>query len=129
MSFCNVNGYAYKITGLTLSPSNALAMRDQDLGATYATEAFRSDRRTIGVQASFYVEDARVMDLGTAYTKAALSVCLGNVNGSMLAAVLPYVLWEIAPLPAGETGPAIMTATGVGYASATGNDSCVLGEL
>lgn len=128
VALANVNGYVFKLTGLTVSPTNPLALRDQDLGATYATEAFRSDRRDVSVQASFYVEDLRVANLATALTKGGLSVCFGNVNGAMVGAVLPSVLWEYVPLPSGETGPAIVTATGKAYASATGNDSCVIFE-
>lgn len=124
-----VNGNAFKLTGLTATINNALALRDMDLGAAAATEAFRGDRRTVSVQASFYVEDTRIMDLATAFTKGGLSVVLGATNGSMVALVAPSVLWEIAPLPAGESGAAIMQATGTCYASSTGNDSVVVAEL
>lgn len=125
----NVNGYVFKVTGVNVSLSNALALRDQDLGEAYATEVFRGDRRTATVEASFYVEDTRIMDLATAFTKGGLSLVMGGTNGSMLAMVAPLVEWEIAPLPAGETGPAIMTARGTCYASSTGNDSIVLAEV
>lgn len=129
VAMCVVNGYSFKVTSLTVTPNNALAMRDQDLGAAYATEAFRGDRRTIQVQASFYVEDTRIMDLATALTKGGLSLVLGATNGSMVAVVAPSVLWEIASLPSGESGAAIMQATGTCYASSTGNDSLAIAEL
>ena len=124
-----VNGYTFKVTSARFSMNNALALRDQDIGQSYATEAFRNDFRDGTVEISFYLDDHRVADLGYVFTKAAFSLVLGSTNGAMLAAVAPSVLWDEPALPAGESGVAMMTIRGQLFATSTGNDSLFLGEL
>ncbi len=124
-----VNGYAFKVTGLTVQIKNNVGLRDQDLGDAYATEAFRADTRNVELTANFYLDDDRIRDLGTAESKVGFSLVLGDTNGRMLAVVFPAVLWSRVPHPAGESGSVIAQASGMAYATATGNDSVALAEL
>lgn len=123
----NVNGFAFKVTALKLSMANAIGLRDQELGDAYATEAYRSDFRMGTIEATFYLDDGRIADLGAAFTKAAFSLSIGSTNGAMLGIVAPSVLWDEPALPSGESGPVLMTVKGQLYAT-SGNDSLFVAE-
>lgn len=123
-----VNGAAVDVTSVRISASNAIALRDQDIGDAYATEAYRGDFREGTIEVTFYVDDHTIVDLGESHTKVPFTLALGSTNGAMLGVVCPQVEWDRTPLPAGESGAVMMTVRGTLYGSSTGNDSLFVGE-
>ena len=84
-------------------------------------------RRTVEASCAFYLEDVTVIGNAEAVTRNVIRAVVGNTNGSMLAAVLPAVEWEVPDTPTSD-GPKIVTASGIAYASSAGNDGLFIGE-
>lgn len=123
-----INGAAFTAISAKVTLANAIKLRDQDMGAAYATEAYRSDFRMGTFEVTFYVDDHAVVNLGESHTKVACSLSIGSTNGSMLGFVAPNVEFDRAPLPSGTSDAPTMTVRGTLYGSTTGNDALFVGE-
>lgn len=123
-----VNGAAFTAIAAKVSIANGIKLRDQDMGAAYATEAYRADFRMGTVEFTFYVDDHAIVNLGESHTKVACSLSIGSTNGSMLGFVAPNVEFDRTPLPSGTSDAPTMTVRGTLYGSTTGNDALFLGE-
>lgn len=120
---------AFLINQLTVTMTNSEESRNNELGTAVATGHFRGGaRRTIDGSCSFYLEDTTVITNAEAVTRNVIRAAVGNTNGAMLGLVLPAMEWEIPEVPTTD-GPKILTASGTGYASNTGNDGLFAAEL
>ncbi len=107
--------------------ANNIGLRNTEIGTSVASGFFRTANRKVTCKVSFYFDDATLLTDADAITKNEVRLLLGSTNGQMLAALLPSLEWEIPDIPK-DNGPKILTATGVGLASA-GNDSVYLAEM
>lgn len=123
-----LDGTAFLISNLTVTVTNNQELRNNELGTSTASGHMRgAGRRTVECSCAFYLEDTTVIANAEAVTRNVIRAVVGSVNGSMLAAVLPAVEWEIPDTPTSE-GPKIVTAAGIAYAGSAGNDSLFIGE-
>lgn len=123
-----LDGTAFLISNLTVTLSNGEELRNNELGTSTASGHMRgAARRTVEASCAFYLEDTTVIANAEAVTRNVIRAVVGNTNGSMLAAVLPAVEWEVPDTPTSD-GPKIVTASGIAYASSAGNDSLFIGE-
>lgn len=124
----NVDGNPFLVIGAKFSLANALELRNKELGTSFASGiAGRTAKRKINVQLQCFLEDTRLMGYARTVQKGVLRCIVGNVNGSMVAAVAPSVEFEI-PDVGNEIGPKEVTISGVCYAT-SGNDQLFLGEI
>lgn len=122
-----LDGVAFLVSQATISMNNAAGLRNIELGTSSASGHFRETRRAVRCGCSFYLEDTSIIATAEAVGQDVFRILVGNVNGSMVGAVLPKVEWEIPDVPTSD-GPKIVTATGVAYAT-SGNDEIFAGEL
>lgn len=123
-----LDGNLFPITEAKLSLKNNLGMRNKELGTAYASQAYRDQYREISVSVTFYMDDARLLDMAEASTATVVRLLTGDANGAMVGAVLPKVEFEIPEVGSNETGPILVTASGVAYES-SGNDAIFLAEI
>jgi hypothetical protein len=122
-----LDGNAFLVIAAQVTINNALDLRNKELGTMWASGiAGRTAMRKIGVSVTFYLEDTRLIDWANNVTKGTVRLVVGNVNGSMVACVLPAVEFEI-PDVGNEIAPKELTIEGVAYAT-NGNDQVFLGE-
>jgi hypothetical protein len=127
-SFFADDGAEFPIISLQLTINNNLELRNKELGTAYASGiAGRANMRQVGVTMTAYLEDLRVLGMAHTFVKGVLRLLIGDTSGSMLAAILPSVEFEI-PDVGNEVGPKEITFTGKAYAT-DGNDQVFLGEL
>ena len=122
-----IDGNAFLLRRLVVTYRHNLALRNTEIGVTYASGQFRNDFREIRVEAEYYFEDTDIETAAEAVTATTVRHIAGNVNGSMLGVVIPIVEWERPVSSSADNGAVIMTATGTVKAS-TGNDAIFLTE-
>lgn len=122
-----VDGTAFLVTSAKVSINNQLALRNKDLGTSFAAGiGGRSNLRDVTVEVTFFMEDTNLIGKAHSVTKGELRCIIGNTNGSMLLVVVPSVEFEIPDIPS-DIGLKEVTITGVAYA-VNGNDQVILGE-
>lgn len=123
-----VDGNAFLVIASRVTMTNALLLRNKELGTQWATGiAGRTTRRQVRVQVTFYLEDTRLLGMANSITTGVLRMVVGATNGSMVACVTPRVEFEI-PEVGQDEGPKELTIEGMGLAT-NGNDSCYVAEL
>lgn len=123
-----VDGTAFLVISAKVSLDNAIELRNKELGTAYASGiAGRTALRKVKVSITCYLEDTSLLTKANAVTTGELRILIGQTKGSMIAAVLPKVEFEI-PSVGNEIGPKEITFEGIGYAT-SGNDQVFLGEL
>lgn len=123
-----VDGTAFLVISAKVSVDNAIELRNKELGTSYASGiAGRSALRKVKVSITCYLEDTNLLTKANAVTTGELRILIGQTKGSMVAAVMPKVEFEI-PSVGNEIGPKEITFEGIGYAT-SGNDQVFLGEL
>ena len=127
-SFFADTGVEFPVISVQVTIANNLELRNKELGTAYASGiAGRANNRQVGVTMTFYLEDLRVLGMAHTFTRGVLRLLVGDTAGSMLAAILPGVEFEI-PDVGNEIGPKELTITGKAYAT-NGNDQVFLAEL
>lgn len=124
----NVDGNAFPVISVTITMDNAIELRNKELGTSVASGiAGRTAQRAVGVSITFYLEDTRLIGMAHSVTTGVLRLLVGNVNGSMVGAVLPKVEFEVPDIGS-EVGPKEITIEGIGYA-VVGNDALTFAEI
>lgn len=122
-----VDGVAFLVIAAKVTITNSIELRNKELGTAWASGiAGRTNKRMIKVSVTFYLEDLTLLGKANTVTTGVLRLVIGQTNGSMVAAVLPKVEFEI-PSVGGEVGPKELTIEGTGYAT-SGNDTVFLAE-
>jgi hypothetical protein len=111
-----------------ISIGNNFGQRTGELGVTYASGAFRSAKRDVSVDLTYFFDATTLRDLAMAKTASTVRALIGSTNGSMLAFVLPSVAWEIEDVPTGDSGPKNASSTGTAIA-VSGNDEIYVAEV
>lgn len=123
-----VDGNAFLVIASQVTVDNAIELRNKELGTQWASGiAGRGALRKVNVSVTFYLEDTRLIGYANSITQGVLRVIVGQTNGSMVAAVLPKVEFEI-PDVGNEIGPKEITVEGTALAT-SGNDQVFLAEL
>lgn len=123
-----VDGNAFLVIGAQVSVDNAIELRNKELGTQWASGiAGRGALRKVNVSVTFYLEDTRLIGYANSITQGVLRCIVGQTNGSMVAAVLPKVEFEIPDI-GNEIGPKEITVEGTALAT-SGNDQVFLAEL
>lgn len=123
-----LDGTAFLVLRAALRVRNNFGMRIGELGSAYPTGAFRSGKREVGIDLTYFFDSTTLRDLAMAKTASTVRAVIGGTNGSMLAFVLPSVAWEIEDVPAGDSGPKNASTSGLAIA-ASGNDEVFIAEL
>lgn len=119
---------AFTVLRASLSIGNNFGQRLGELGVAYASGAFRSGKRDVNVELTYYFDATTLRDLAMAKTNSTVRALIGSTNGKMLAFLLPSVAWEIEDVPTGDSGPKNATCRGLALAAA-GNDEVYLAEI
>lgn len=123
-----VDTAAFLVISAKLTIENAIELRNKELGTSKATGiAGRTNLRKVKVSVTCYLEDTNLLTKANAVTVGELRILIGQTKGSMVAALLPKVEFEI-PSVGNEIGPKEITFEGIAYAT-SGNDQVFLGEL
>jgi len=123
-----VGANIFLVISAKVSIENAIELRNKELGTSTASGiAGRNNLRKVKVSLTCYLEDLTVLTMANAVTTGYLALLIGQTKGSMVAAVLPKVEFEI-PSVGNEIGPKEITFDGTGYAT-NGNDQIFMGEL
>ncbi len=123
-----VDGNAFLVISAKVTLANNIELRNKELGTAWASGiAGRTNHRQIKVSVTFYLEDTRLMGLANSVTTGVLRLVIGQTDGSMVAAVLPKVEFEI-PSVGSEIGPKEVTIEGMALAT-LGNDALFLAEV
>ncbi len=126
-----VGGNAFAVISVKVTVNNSIELRNKELGTRYATGvAGRGGNRQVKAQITCYLEDLRLFALavasGITASSGVLRFVVGDTNGSMLACVMPNVVFEI-PDVGNEAGPKMITLEGMALAT-SGNDQVFFGE-
>lgn len=123
-----VDTAAFLVISAKVSIENGIQLRNKELGTSKASGvAGRANLRKVKVSVTCYLEDTNLLTKANAVTVGELRVLIGQTKGSMLAAILPRVEFEI-PSIGSEIGPKEVTFEGIGYAT-NGNDQVMFAEL
>lgn len=123
-----VDGNAFLVIAAKIQGNNALGLRNKELGTQWASGvAGRTNNRKIKVSVTFYLEDTRLISMANAVTRGVLRLIVGSASGSIVAALMPSVEFEIPDI-GGEIGPKEVTVEGMAYA-VNGNDALYLAEM
>lgn len=123
-----VDGNAFLVIAAKIQVNNNLELRNKELGTAWATGvAGRTNNRKIKVSVTFYLEDTNLIGKANSVTRGVLRLIVGSTSGSIVAAVMPSVEFEIPDI-GGEIGPKEVTVEGMCYATA-GNDGLYLAEM
>lgn len=123
-----LDGTAFTVLRAALRVQNTFGLRIGELGQAYAMGAFRSGKRSVGLDLTYFFDATTLRDLAMAKTASTVRALIGSTNGRMLAIVAPQVEWEIEDVPAGDSGPKNASASGMCVA-ASGNDEVFVAEL
>lgn len=119
---------AFLVISAKVSVENGIELRNKELGTSSASGiAGRNNLRKVKVSLTCYLEDTRILTMANAVTVGELRILIGQTKGSMLAAILPKVEFEI-PSVGNEIGPKEVTFEGIGYAT-SGNDQVFFAEI
>lgn len=123
----NIDAATALIISANIQIANNIELRNKELGTAFASGvAGRSAMRKVTVSVTAYLEDLTLLDKANSVVTVALRCVVGSTNGSMLAAVLPKVEFEIPDI-GNEVGPKEITFEGTAYAT-NGNDQIFLAE-
>lgn len=123
-----VDDTAFLVIASQITIANAIELRNKELGTAWASGiAGRTALRKVTVSVTFYLEDMELLGRANTITEGALRMIVGDTNGSMVAAILPRVEFEI-PSVGNEIGPKELTIEGTALAT-VGNDQVYLAEI